>query len=179
MHILKSRFLRGVAVLAGVYLASRHGLLDALTGFGLIGLTVPATFPARDESDYRHSIKTFRKLVNFNDANIATGVKFGRLPVGAFLLRATCQIIVAFNAATTNVLTFGTTSTSANELSGSADINEATLNTLQACLASGATGVQLTTGVENDLFVKYTQTGGVATAGQAIWVLEYIANVDG
>lgn len=178
MRIMKSRFLRGVAVLAGVYLASKHGLLDALTGFGLVGLTVPPTFPARDDAAYRLSPKYFRKIVNFNDANIATGVKFGRLPSNAFLLRATCQVIVAFNAATTNVLTFGTTAANANELSGTADINEATLNTLQSCLASGATGMQLTTGVENDVYVKYTQTGAAATAGQAIWILEYINNND-
>lgn len=141
--------------------------------------TVPPTFPARDQGAYQQSVKYFRKLVNWNDAGIAAGVKFGRLPANAFLIRATCQIVTAFNAVTTNVLTFGTTSTSSNELSGSADINEATLNTLQSCLASGATGLQLTTATENDIYAKYTQTGTAATAGQAIWVLEYINNNDG
>lgn len=140
--------------------------------------TVPPTFSARDMGSYMQTPKYFRKLVNFNDANIATGVKFGRLPTNAFLIRATCQIIVAFNAGTTNVLTFGTTSASANELTGTGDINEATLNTLQACLASGATGMQLTTATENDLYAKFAQTGTPATAGQAIWVLEYINNND-
>lgn len=140
--------------------------------------TVPPTFSARDQGAYQQTPKYFRKLVNFNDANIATGVKFGRLPANVFLIRATCQIIVAFNAVTTNVLTFGTTTT-ANEITAAGDINEATLNTLQACLNSGATGLQLTTATENDLYAKYAQTGTAATAGQAIWVLEYINNNDG
>lgn len=141
--------------------------------------TVPPTFPARDQGAYQQTPKYFRKLVNWNDANIATGVKFGRLPSNAFLIRATCQVITAFNAATTNVLTFGTTAASANELTGTGDINEATLNTLQSCLASGATGMQLTTATENDLYAKFAQTGAAATAGQAIWVLEFINNNDG
>lgn len=141
--------------------------------------TVPPTFPARDQGAYQQSVKYFRKLVNWNDANIATGVKFGRLPANAFLIRATCQIITAFNAVTTNVLTFGITAASANEITGAADINEATLNTLQSCLAAGATGLQLTTATEVDLYAKYAQTGTAATAGQAIWVLEYINNNDG
>lgn len=135
-------------------------------------------FPARDQSATRDTIKYFRKVVNWNDPNISSGVHFGRLPTGAFLIRASCQVLTVFNAGTTNVLTFGTTSTNANEISGTGDINEATQNTIQSCLASGATGLQLTASGQVDLYAKFAQTGTAASAGQATWVLEYLDNND-
>jgi hypothetical protein len=54
---------------------------------------------------------SLRKLVNFNDAGVSTGVLVGTIPAGSIITAVIVQIATVFNAATTNVLTVGTTGT--------------------------------------------------------------------
>lgn len=118
-----------------------------------------------------------RKVVNFNDALIsAPSVPFGRLPRNASIVRVAVEIVALFNAATTNVLTFGTTTASANELVAAADVNEGALG---VTAVTRGLGVGLTAAAEVNLYAKYTQTGAAATAGQAIITVEYIPDNDG
>lgn len=112
-----------------------------------------------------------RKTVNFNDTGIANGVKFGRLPAGAQILHAYCNVETVFNAATTNVLTVGTNSTSFDNILGTGDINEASA-TGQAAL----TGAALEFTSDTDVFVKYTQSGTAATTGKAHIVVMFATN---
>jgi hypothetical protein len=96
------------------------------------------------------------------------------LPIDAQLLCALVKVTAAYNAASTNVLTIGTNSSSYNNIAAAGDIDEAT---------TGADVVW--TGVELDLsaaealpYVKYTQSGDAATAGRSIITLLYIPKID-
>lgn len=97
--------------------------------------------------------------VNFNDANVATGIELCKLPANVIVTKAVCVVETAFNAATTNVLTVGT-SASVDNLLGATDVTEGT-----------PAAYQKDTWVELDAVasvkVKYTQSGTAATTGKA------------
>jgi len=108
--------------------------------------------------------------VNFNDTGIASGVrKYTILASVAkpVLLQLFCEIITAFNAVTTNVLTGGTNST-ANQLLGAGDITEGT----PGFYPSGAATGKLRITANTDIYVKYTQSGTEATTGKAKFYLQ-------
>lgn len=150
-------------------------------------MTNPPTLPVR--SPFTQEIRYFRKVVNYNDANIGSASVppiFGRLPAGAFITRVQVEIGTPFNAGTTNVLTFGTSLTSANEIVAAADVNEAQVGVTEVTRAYGTT---LTGGPgigaaapastsEVNLYAKYTQSGTAATQGVATIVIEYASNND-
>ena len=123
---------------------------------------------------HTQQIHYFRKRVNYNDAGIAAGVFVGTIPAGAMLVYAAARINVAFNAVTTNVLQMGTTAgggeilANAVVLAGAAGFKTATSGT--AFAATFAT--------DTDIFVSYTQTGAVATAGQGDLMVAYCPNND-
>lgn len=136
---------------------------------------IPAQQPARANTTQQTSY--FRKTVNFNDPLIANPRDaFGVLPMGSFIVAVIVEIVVVFNAVTTNVLTFGTTQANANEIVNAADLNEG---------ATGVTAVvrglgrSLTAAADTPLYAKYTQTGTAATTGQAIITIQFIPNNDG
>lgn len=129
-----------------------------------------ATVPA-PRQDPRQVANTLKKLVNFNDAGIASGVAFDNsLPLGAFILNCWVDIVVVFNAATTNVLTAGTNASTYNDIVNAGDINEAATGVTEVKRALGrslaATGDKI-------VYAKYTQTGTAATTGQAWIVIEF------
>ena len=123
---------------------------------------------------HTQQVHYFRKRVNFNDANIGTGVIFGTFPANAQVTDAICRVITAFNAATTNVLTVGTNASTYNNILAAADITEGTPGSYRAPVA-GLIGMT----VDTDLYVMYTQTGTAATTGQADIVVSYVPNNDG
>lgn len=154
-------------------------------GTAAIALTSPPSYPARQLP--LQTVQTFRKTVNFNDANISAGVKFGALPQGAYITSVRCFVTTAFNAATTNVLTIGTTATGVDILAGgtTANINCNPASTGNQVLAASA-GVGLTVAAGNptgstggfDLFARYTQTGTAATTGSVTYVIDFVPNND-
>lgn len=117
-----------------------------------------------------------RKVVNYNDTNIATAdkVKVGRLPAGAFITNALVRVDTVFNAASTNVLTVGTNSGSDNNIVASGDVNEASAQTFVCTTGNG-----LSITADTDVFALYTQTGTAATTGKATIVIAYALNNDG
>jgi hypothetical protein len=170
----------------------RNRILGALALLGLVAfggvafaLTSPPSFPARQLP--LQTVQTFRKTVNFSDANISAGVKFGALPVGAYITSVRCFVTTAFNAATTNVLTIGTTATGVDILAGgtTANINCNPAATGNQPLGSAA-GVGLTVAAGTatgstggfDLFARYTQTGTAATTGSVTYVIDFVPNND-
>lgn len=172
----------------------RNHILGALAAIGLVAasgvalaLTSPPSFPPRVLQN--QTTVHFRKTVNFNDANIATGVKIGAIPAGAFITSVKCYVTTAFNAGTTNNLLIGSTATGGQFLASgvTAGTNCVAATTgIQNITAAAGLGLAVTalsntpTGNTGawDLFVSYTQTGTAATTGQVTYVIEYVANDD-
>jgi len=120
------------------------------------------------------TVHTLRKKVRFDTPGVASGVKMpAPLPAGAEILRATAKVKTAFNAATTNVLTVGTSAGSMADVLSASDVTEGTPGAYTA-----TTGAALTLASDTDIYVKYTQTGTAATAGEAIIIIEYVPNND-
>lgn len=104
--------------------------------------------------------------VAFNTANIATGVLLTTIqasPAKPVLLESFVEVITAFNAVTTNVLTLGTDAAAANQILAAADITEGTPGFYPANAGLGR--VRLT--ANTNIYVKFTQTGTAATTGAA------------
>lgn len=120
-------------------------------------------------------ISYLRFKVNFNDAGVAAGAPKQVLPAGALVLGTDVFVTTAFNAATTNVLEAGSAA------GGNADL-------VGAALAEGAIGLTQNiapTGIflaplaaDTPVFAQYTQTGAVATAGAAYFVIKYVEDND-
>lgn len=133
-----------------------------------------ATGTAGDQARFqsRQVVNTYRKQVNWNDPGIASGVVGVVLPQGAFILNVMIEIVVAFNAATTNVLTAGVNA-GANNVIAAGDVDETVLGVTQVTRGFGRA---LAAAADVSLSFKYTQTGAAASAGQAEIVVEYEAN---
>lgn len=106
--------------------------------------------------------------VNYNTTGIASGVKEYTILASAIkpqLLEIFAEVITAFNAATTNVLTLGNTST-ATEYLASGDITEGTPGFYPAANAI----VKVRIVADTPIWAKYTQTGQVAQVETAVVV---------
>lgn len=129
-----------------------------------------ATVPA-PRQDPRQVPNTLKKTVNFGDAGISSGVAFDNsLPLGAFIIGVFVEIVTAFNAATTNVLTVGTNATTYNDLVQAADIDEGTTGVTWVVRGWGRS---IAATADKIPYAKYTQTGTAATTGQAIIVIVF------
>ncbi len=121
-------------------------------------------------------VNYLRFKVSYNDVGIASAVGKQTLPSGAIIVGTDVYIATAFNAATTNVLTVGTNSTTANNIIAAADVDEtAVAITLNVKPTGTALGPLSADAVVN---VKYTQSGTAATAGVAYVVIKYIPDND-
>jgi predicted Zn-dependent protease len=153
----------------------------ALTAWGALALNVDQTRNTVARQNLSLQTSYYRVTVNFNDANISTPQKFGRLLQNAFLSNVACHVTTVFNAGTTNVLTMGTVTTSGGDIIDAAtstkSINEASA-TYQQITQAGSLGVSVTSDADHDLWVRYVQTGTAATAGAATCVIEFIPNND-
>ena len=129
----------------------------------------------------QQKITYYRLTINWNDTNIGTGQQFGALPANAYIVFIDADVTTAFNAGTTNVITLGTTSSSANELlasgitAGSTGIYHLTS---AAGLGVAVSGGGTWTGKVMPLFAKYAQTGTAATAGSVTIVIGFASNDD-
>lgn len=121
--------------------------------------------------DPRQVTNTLKKTTNFNDVGAAVGNAFEQyLPQSAFILRVLTEIVVAFNAGTTNPYTVGTVGAAFNNIVAAGDVNPAAVGVYESTRAIG----RLLTAAGPVLPVaKYTPTGTAATAGQAITVIEF------
>lgn len=116
----------------------------------------------------------FRKTVNYNDTGISTGVKMGKLPLGAHILHCNVRISTGFNSAGTNRLVVGTNSSTFNNVCTSTTAAASTTGGKQSVI-----GGALSFTVDTDLYVKYSAaTGTAATAGVATVTVAYVPNND-
>lgn len=121
--------------------------------------------------DPRQVVNTLKKTVNFNDPGIAAGVAFDNyLPQNAFIETVLTEVVVAFNAGTTNVLTAGTVGPNYTNIVAAADVTEATPGIYASTAGRGRS---LTAAADVLPYAQYTQTGTAATTGQAIIVIFY------
>lgn len=115
-----------------------------------------------------HAVHVVSATVNFNDTGIASAFVVAKVPANSIIIGGNCVVRTAFNAGTTNVLTFGTSAT-ATELWGAGDITEGTPGPYVLPAAS----VQLVTS-DTSIYAKYTQTGTAATTGKATVSLLFV-----
>lgn len=133
--------------------------------------TTPAFPPAR--KDPRQVSNTLKRVLNYNDSDIAQFSFANSLPAGAFVTRVMVEIVTAFNAGSTNPITVGTNSTTYNNMIASSDNTPGTPGVY--FVASGTTklGRAFAAAGETPVFGTYIPTGTAPTAGQAVIVIEY------
>lgn len=133
----------------------------------------PVQPPARElREQVSHVI---RKTVNFDDANLASGVALpASLPAGALITSVLVLVEVAFNAGTTNPLTLGTTPTG-NDVAAATDTVAQTVGVKR--IDTGTLKGRLA--ADSPLYVAYVPTGAAPTAGRATIVVFYVPNNDG
>lgn len=124
-----------------------------------------------ERQDPRQVVNTLKKRIQYNTAGIASGVAFDNsVPVNAVIISVLVEIITAFNAGTTNVLTVGFNSTSYNDLVAAADVNEAVVATTRVDRGIGGSLVR---SAGKTPYVKFTETGTAATTGDAEVTITY------
>jgi hypothetical protein len=128
----------------------------------------------RDAQGYQPQY--FRATINFNDKNIGSGQAFGAMALNTFIDSIDCYVSTAFNAATTNVITFGTTAANANEIVASG-ITAGTPGIYHLTSAAGL-GLAVTAAGPITLYAKYAQTGAAATTGAVTCVIKFEINND-
>lgn len=121
-------------------------------------------------------VQAITASVAYNTLNISTAdtVKVGTLPAGAQIVCSIVRVSTAFNAATTNVLTVGTSSGSNADIVSAADTDETV-----AATTIGYRGCDLGFTSDTAIYAKYTQTGTAATAGVARITILYVATSNG
>lgn len=168
--------MRGISMKLGA-----AAVLIALAVGAALGLNVDQnrTMVARQNSTQQTSY--YRFTINYNDPNISTAQAFGKLLQNTFISRLVCHVTTAFNAGTTNVVTVGT-STAATELIDNVTTNgkltPGSTGIYDITSAAKAMGINATSDADHNLYAKYTQTGGAATAGAVTCVLEFEPNND-
>ena len=119
--------------------------------------------------DPRQVLNTLKKTINYNDPGIATGVAFDNyLPQNAFIENVLTEVVVAFNAGTTNPVSVGTVGPAYTNIVPSADVTSATPGVYASTAGRGRS---LTAAGAVLPFAKYAQTGTPAGTGQAIIVI--------
>jgi hypothetical protein len=139
-----------------------------------------------------------RATVNFNDPTIATGIWAFTLPNAAYIMSIDVDVTTAFNAATTNTIAIGATpstsdflaptsvsSTGVQHLTSAAGLGIAVTGPVfnPETVSPGAafscpSALQLAINCALPVFFRYAQSGTVATAGQATFVITYAPNND-
>lgn len=117
-----------------------------------------------------------RKRITFADAGGAGGIPIEWMRVGSIILESYVVVTTAFNAGTTNNLTVGTNATAYDNIITSA---QAVPGTTGQKLNLTPTGTALgPLAADSLVYVKYTQTGTAATAGEAYVVITFVNNRD-
>lgn len=122
--------------------------------------------------DPRQVINTLKRILNFNDADIAAAFFDNSLPLGSFVTQVQCEIQTAFNAGSTNPITVGTNASTYNNLLASGDITGATPAVYQISAASTAKlGRAFAASADVKVAATYVPTGTPATTGKAVIVI--------
>ena len=104
------------------------------------------------------ALRLVAATINFGDSSVAVD----SLAVGDVVVRCWAEVLTAFNAGTTNVLTLDDGNT-ANKYLGTSDVTEGT----PGVYPSGGVGPFKAETTARTLTAKYAQTGTAATTGSA------------
>lgn len=129
--------------------------------------------PARQY--HTQQVHYLRRTIAYNTPNVGTSdvVQVGTLPSGAKITGVDVWIDTAFNAATTNVLTVGTSSGSNADIIAAGDVDEATVANTLVVRAK-----DLVISSDTVVYAKYTQSGTAATTGSATVIVYFVPNND-
>ena len=152
----------------------------ALSAWGALALNVDQNRNTVARANQTQQTSYYRLTINYNDSNISTAQKFGRLLQNTFISNVACHVTTAFNAVTTNYVTLGTTSSPSEIMNPSIATKSIAPGTLgyQQITAATSLGVSVTSAADVDLYAMYKQTGTAATAGAVTCILEFIPNND-
>ena len=159
----------------------------AISAWGALALSVDQNRNMTARVNQTQQTNYYRFTMNYNDANISTGQRFGQLLKNTSITKIACQTTTAFNG-TTNTLQVGTatvgaaaasvnwgvvnaTQTGSNMLIGTAGYQEASPTN------STALGTAVTSANDVDLWARYVSTG-TPSAGAVTCVIEYVPNND-
>lgn len=124
--------------------------------------------PAR--KDPRQVLNTLKRVLNFNDGDIAKASFANSLPAGAFIVSVQAYVVTAFNAGSTNPITIGTNSTTFNNISASGTITPGTPGIYTPTIGVGPV---IAASADTPVFITYIPTGTAATTGQLVVVITY------
>jgi len=159
----------------------------AVSAWGALALSVDQNRVMTARGGLTQQTYYYRFTMNFNDANIATGQRFGQLLKNTSITKIACQTTTAFNG-TTNTLQVGTaavgaaastvnwgvvnaTQTGTNMLINIAGYQEASPTN------STSLGTAVTSANDVDIWARYVSTGS-PTAGAVTCVIEFVPNND-
>lgn len=130
-----------------------------------MAISVTRTKQARDYHTFQSSF--LYDKIKWNTSGIGGGsYVVGKIPAGALIKDTIVRTNVAFNAATTNVFTMGTTA-SGTDIITSDQVDEATVGSI----VESDTSYGLSTTNDVTVYAKYTQSGTAASAGELeVWV---------
>ena len=159
----------------------------ALSAWGALALSVDQGRNMVARVGQTQQTNYYRFKLNFNDAGIATGQRFGQLLQNTSITKIACQTTTAFNG-TTNTLQIGTSAVQAAASSVNWGVVNATqtgtnmlINTAGYQEASPTNSTSLGTAVTSandvDLWARYVSTGS-PSAGAVTCVIEYVPNND-
>jgi hypothetical protein len=120
---------------------------------------------AKPYTTHRQKMATrlIRATVLFSD----TTVTLGALKAGEVVSQVWAEVITAFNAGTTNVLTVGITGTT-NKYLGTADVTEGT----PGVYPTGGAGPFAAAAADTSIIATYAKTGTTPTTGRAVVYVE-------
>jgi hypothetical protein len=135
---------------------------------------MPLNLPTARQTPNDLAVLQISERVRFDTVGIGGTFYVGTLPPGAVIQRTVVHIVTAFNAATTNVLIVGTAAAGAQLMADAT----AAAGTLGTKVVNGvASGSPVVGAADQPIFVRYTQSGTAATAGEAIVSVEYLPRV--
>ena len=163
------------------------GVVIGLSAWGALALSVDQNRNMVARVGQTQQTNYYRFTMNYNDATIANGQRFGQLLKNTSITKIACQTTTAFNG-TTNTLQIGTaavgaaytsvnwgvvnaTQTGTNMLINTAGYQEASPTN------STALGTAVTSANDVDLWARYVSSG-TPSAGAVTCVIEYVPNND-
>jgi len=131
---------------------------------------VTPTFPPA-RRDPRQVPNTLKRILNYNDPDIALAGFFSSLPAGAVVTKVLVVVLTTFNAGGTNPFSLGQNG-GHNDRVAVGDVNLAVAGAYDIERGVGLAAIINST-VDVAISAVYAPTGGAATQGKALILVEF------